>query len=246
MKNSITLSVPQACAEQWSRFTPISQGGMCGSCQKEVVDFTTMSDQQIMTYFSRSTGSTCSTCGCFRANQLKTYSAVAPIVVKPSWTFLRAGMLGLFLALLPNPSDALPPVSQIASQNHFMGLVDVSSRQSLPKPVLRVTGKITSAEDGAPMVGVNIALKGTTIGTVSNDNGEFSFDRELQEGDVLIFSYIGFKTFEQAVSAGSTSIAVIMQPDLELILGEVVVGQVYAEPPATGFQKWWTKFKNIF
>ncbi|MCE2995260.1 MAG: carboxypeptidase-like regulatory domain-containing protein [Cyclobacteriaceae bacterium] len=243
MKKSITLSLPQACAEQWSRFTPTSQGGMCGSCQKEVVDFTTMSDQQIIAYFSQSTGSTC---GRFHANQLKTYSAVAPVVVKPGWMFLRAGMLGLFLALLPNPSDALPPVSKITPQSYLMRFVDLSSRQTLPKSVLRVTGKITSAEDGAPMVGVNIALKGTTLGTVSNEKGEFSFDHELQEGDVLIFSYIGFKTFEQAVSAGSTSIAVIMQTDFEIILGEVVVGQVYAEPPATGFQKWWTKFKNIF
>lgn len=243
MKNSITLSVPRACAEQWSSFTPTSQGGMCGSCKKEVVDFTNMSDQQIMTYFSRSTGSTC---GRFHANQLKTYSAVSPMVVKPSWMYLRAGLLGLFLALLPNPSDALPPVSTLPSESYFLGFANVSFRQTLPRPMLRITGKIVSGEDGSPMPGANVAIKGTTLGTVANEKGEFSFDFDLREGDVLVFSFIGYKTIEQTVTATSTSFAIVMHIDIENILGEVVVGQVYAEPPATGFQKWWTKFKNIF
>ncbi|MBI3217980.1 MAG: carboxypeptidase-like regulatory domain-containing protein [Bacteroidetes bacterium] len=243
MKKSITLSVPQTCAEQWSNFTPTSQGGWCGSCKKEVVDFTAMSDQQIIDYFSKSTAHTC---GRFQASQLKTYSTMAPVSVRPEWMFLKAGMLGLFLALLPTPSSALPPITKIESSHHFMGLVDITSRQAWPQPVVHVTGKIISEEERLPMVGVNIALKGTTLGAVSNEKGEFVFERELREGDVLVFSFIGYKTFEHTVSAASTTISVVMQLDFETILGEVVVGKVYVEPPATGFQKWWVKFKNIF
>ncbi len=59
MKKSITLSLPQSCAEQWSNFTPTTQGGWCGSCKKEVVDFTTMTDEEVIHYFSKTTTNTC-------------------------------------------------------------------------------------------------------------------------------------------------------------------------------------------
>ncbi len=243
MKKSITLSLPQACAEQWSNFTPTSQGGWCGSCKKEVVDFTAMSDQQIIDYFSKSNGHTC---GRFQKSQLKTYPARTPVHLKQGWMFLKAGMLGLFLALVPTPSSALPPITTLSLPQPIFGLVEVAQRQAGLQAMVHVTGRITSEEDSTPMAGVNIALKGTTVGTVSNENGEFAFDRELREGDVLVFSFIGFQTFEHTVTTASTTLVVVMKLDLEIILGEVVVGKVYAEPPASGLQKLWTKFKNIF
>lgn len=110
MKKSITLSLPQACAEKWSNLTPTSQGGWCGSCSKEVVDFTSLSDQQITDYFNKFNGQTC---GRFQTSQLKTYTNSAPSSLKPGWMVLKAGMLGLFLALVPSPSSALPSVTTV-------------------------------------------------------------------------------------------------------------------------------------
>ncbi|NOS94710.1 MAG: hypothetical protein HOP30_22595 [Cyclobacteriaceae bacterium] len=244
MKNSITLSIPQTCTEKWSSFTPTAKGGWCGSCKKEVVDFTTMNDQQIIDYFNKSTESTC---GRFQMSQLKTYSFKEP-AVKPGWLFLKAGMLGLFLALLPNPSSALPPLTSITSENHILGFVTISSRQVLPLPIVQISGIVTSEDDGSPMVGVNIVLKGTTLGTVTNEKGQFQFERELREGDVLQFSFIGFATQEYVVPAGSTGpLTIVMKYDLDtMMMGEVVAGNVYVEPPSSGLHKLWTRIKNIF
>lgn len=60
---------------------------------------------------------------------------------------------------------------------------------------ITVTGKVTSAADGAPLPGVNVLLKGTTNGTVTNDNGEY-FLKIPSAGGTLVFSFIGFATQE--------------------------------------------------
>ncbi|MRG44719.1 SusC/RagA family TonB-linked outer membrane protein [Chitinophaga sp. SYP-B3965] len=72
---------------------------------------------------------------------------------------------------------------------------------------------------GSPVPGVTVAIKGTTKGTSSDGNGNFQL--EANEGDVLVFSAIGFKRTEIKVS-GETTYTVVLETD-EKALGEVVV-----------------------
>jgi TonB-linked SusC/RagA family outer membrane protein len=83
-----------------------------------------------------------------------------------------------------------------------------------------VTGVVTGAEDGSPLPGVTVSVKGTTIGTITNTSGNFQID--VPEGvDALIFSFVGLAT--QEVSLGSQSLVnVVMESDL-LEIDEVVV-----------------------
>lgn len=66
----------------------------------------------------------------------------------------------------------------------------------------RISGKVTSGEDNAPLVGVSISVKGKTSGTQTNTNGEFSLD--AASGDVLVFTYTGFAPQEARVGNAST------------------------------------------
>jgi len=81
----------------------------------------------------------------------------------------------------------------------------------------RVTGKITS-DVQEPLFGVSIQVKGTTIGTVSDPDGNYTITAD--QGAVLIFSFLGFKTQEVLVT--SNTINVTMPLDLSE-LDEVVV-----------------------
>lgn len=58
-----------------------------------------------------------------------------------------------------------------------------------------VSGKVTSLEDGSSLPGVNVVLKGTTIGTTTDIDGSFSL-AVPEEGTTLVFSFIGLKTQE--------------------------------------------------
>lgn len=81
-----------------------------------------------------------------------------------------------------------------------------------------VSGKITGADDGLPLPGVSIKVKGTTTGTTSNAEGNYTISASA--GDILQFTYIGYGSREVTVSGSTLNLA--LQTDATL-LGEVVV-----------------------
>ena len=83
-----------------------------------------------------------------------------------------------------------------------------------------VSGTIQD-ENNVPLPGVNILIKGTTQGTQSDFDGNFSIQAE--NGDVLIFSYVGTKTIERIVSEDNTY-DVVMESDSSELDEIVVVG----------------------
>ena len=83
-----------------------------------------------------------------------------------------------------------------------------------------VTGTVTSAEDKEVVPGVNVVVKGTSIGTITSLDGEFSINVPGSES-ILVFSYIGLIT--QEVLVGQQSILdITMNPDLQE-LSEIVI-----------------------
>jgi TonB-linked SusC/RagA family outer membrane protein len=67
---------------------------------------------------------------------------------------------------------------------------------------ITVSGKVSSAEDGSAIPGVNVLVKGTTNGTVTDSEGRFSIS--APGTGVLIFSFIGLKTQEISVGGRAT------------------------------------------
>ncbi|MBO0330438.1 SusC/RagA family TonB-linked outer membrane protein [[Muricauda] lutisoli] len=84
-----------------------------------------------------------------------------------------------------------------------------------------VTGTVTDQE-GVPLPGVNIIVKGTVRGTQSDFDGNYAI--EANEGDVLVFSYLGQRTQEISVGAAST-LDVQMQEDASQLEEVVVTAQ---------------------
>jgi TonB-linked SusC/RagA family outer membrane protein len=88
----------------------------------------------------------------------------------------------------------------------------------------RVAGTVTDATDNLPLPGVNIVVKGTTIGTTSNAEGEYSLSAPSPQ-DTLVFSFVGYQRQEIPINGRST-VDVALQ-------GEVLVGE---ELVVTGYQ----------
>ncbi|MDZ3925288.1 carboxypeptidase-like regulatory domain-containing protein [Parabacteroides goldsteinii] len=83
---------------------------------------------------------------------------------------------------------------------------------------VKVTGTVTAADDGLPIIGASVLVKGTTIGTVTDIEGRFSLDVP-PEGKILQISYVGMNMQEVAVKP---VIKVLLQSDTQN-LDEVVV-----------------------
>ena len=86
---------------------------------------------------------------------------------------------------------------------------------------ITVSGTVVDSE-GAPLIGVNIQVKGSTVGTSTDIDGQFSID-EVDADAILIFSYIGYQTLEVPVN-NQTTLTVTLQEDLQRLDEVVVVG----------------------
>jgi TonB-dependent SusC/RagA subfamily outer membrane receptor len=81
-----------------------------------------------------------------------------------------------------------------------------------------IYGRLTASDD-SPIAGVNVVVKGTTRGTVTDIDGNYTI--EADKGDVLVFSFIGYSTAEAAIGKKNT-VNVLLQEDVKQ-LSEVVV-----------------------
>ena len=84
-----------------------------------------------------------------------------------------------------------------------------------------IQGIVTSVNENLPLPGVNILVKGTTNGIVTDFNGNYSIN--ASSNDVLVFSYLGFKSKEVLVG-GKTQISVSLEEDATSLDEVVVVG----------------------
>ncbi|MEQ8927610.1 MAG: von Willebrand factor type A domain-containing protein [Fulvivirga sp.] len=98
-------------------------------------------------------------------------------------------------------------------------LISLFSIQAISQ--IKVNGKVTSAEDGSVLAGINVLLKGTSLSTVTDVNGDYKIEVPHVKS-VLVFSFIGLVTEEIKVG-NKTTINVRMSADTQQ-LQEVVVG----------------------
>lgn len=98
--------------------------------------------------------------------------------------------------------------------NHFEGMV----RSHLP---LDVTGIVTD-ESGQPLIGVNVLVRDSELGTSTDIDGHYSL-QDVEPDAVLVFSYIGYETLEVPLD-GRTRVDVMLMADIELLDEVVVVG----------------------
>ena len=83
-----------------------------------------------------------------------------------------------------------------------------------------ITGRITSAEDGSPLPGVNVVVSGTSIGTISDTNGKYSL--KVPSGSAeLNFTFVGMKPL--TVTIGASNVVDVSMETSQEMLEEVVV-----------------------
>lgn len=236
MEQNLSITITKPCSEKFENFKKTKSGGFCSSCTKEVIDFRKMNDKELIRYFQNKTEQTC---GYFNKSQLKTYEVSSKPERKTSFSLFKTigfafiSMVSLQHVQAQNNEFAIEVV-----ENAKQGKVVVSSKMDHKKEL--ISGVITSESE--PLPGVNIVLKGTGIGTTTNFDGQYEFPEKLKKGDVLVVSYLGFKTQEIKIKENQMVLNVEMPEDVSCVLiGEVDVNEVY-----TFKKNLWQKIKGIF
>ena len=160
MKQAFSLTIPTPCHEKWEEFTPADKGRFCGSCQKIVIDFSVMGEEEIKNYFLQKRDNVC---GRFNTTQLKHYTHTPP--KKYHWKL--AAVFALFSLWFSRQA-----VAQKMGETLRQEQIDTpikNSRETNAKYVsLTVMGVVRDSIDNSPIPGVNIVRKSTSEQTVTD------------------------------------------------------------------------------
>jgi len=84
---------------------------------------------------------------------------------------------------------------------------------------IQVSGNVRTSDDGMTLPGVSVVLKGSTTGTLTDQDGNFRIS--ATEGQTIVFSFVGYRTQEVTVT-GNSPVMVTLDPDV-LKMDEVIV-----------------------
>ncbi|GAB4041808.1 carboxypeptidase-like regulatory domain-containing protein [Spirosoma jeollabukense] len=228
----IELAIAAPCQQRWQGMKPKESGRFCDSCQKTVVDFTAMTDQQIGAYFSDQPKNVC---GRFTAGQLNRDVVLAQ---NTSNSGLKQRWLGLMTAGLLSWSSAPGQTTQLPEQNVLIservtpelpaqdGRIEQHETTAAKDSLWVIEGKVIAETDKAALPGVHIIVKGTQQGTTTNENGIFKLALPSPNNQLILrIVWIGFLSQEIEISPAQKSPLLISLADDTTLLGEVVCTQ---------------------
>ncbi|WP_421795092.1 carboxypeptidase-like regulatory domain-containing protein [Haliscomenobacter sp.] len=202
---------------------PVSGGRYCQGCQKDVIDFTQLSNQEIIGYFEQK--SKVKTCGHFGEEQLYQLNKS---LKQPPRTSLQPSLSTLVLGTLLTASSC--QTSKTINHSNCKGhksryeIVDksINKRDTASAEII---GTIIS-EDNEPLSDVFIQIGETNIGAVSDLDGEFKLvvPTDLRQAKVLTTNYVGFERLQINLDeVTNKKIKITLVDDPNLLTGEVVV-----------------------
>ena len=213
MKKELNLRIPEPCHENWNDMTPNARGRHCDSCAKTVVDFTNKTDEAIIKIYE----SEQHLCGRFKTDQLN-----RPLIMErrePSvWTSVAAVAAFTLMTLQSVDANAQGAPKIVQTDTFHNGYLKGKIATSILND--RVIKGVVLDADSIPLAGANILIKGTTVGTITDFNGNYSL--RVKNGDTLVCSYVGYETLEIAITPDTNFNVTMQMSDLEL-MGEIVV-----------------------
>ncbi len=228
---SSVVSIPRPCRQSRAVLTPTEAGYHCAACATEVVDFTRLSETDILAYLAARPGQ--------RVCAVLAAPAAAWPPKRPRG--LRRWLLGLaaLLGLSRAPAAGLPP-QQAPTKATLRG------RVALGAP-LTIRGVVLDDEYDRPLAGAYVFVHGTKYGAVTNERGEFVLSfaadwRPARGGTVQLDVSAGhFEFVPQAVAVtlaearhgAALLVRLLSRPGRGQIVGKVKLVKPPVPPPGS-------------
>ncbi len=244
------LQIPKPCTERWEKMNATKSGAYCNSCQKEVIDFTRMTEQEVKDFFLQANGAVC---GRFQKRQLE-HSYKLTEYKTSTWekwimaTIIGLGLPGIAVAQLRPPAKPDTVQSEPVRE-------DLPTRQTLSKPDSNghlplpvYYGPVVDKSTGEPLPGTAVRMLNSSFYTVTDMDGHFQVKQDSIVGDasaVYEISFVGFKTLTFTLAELQKKPVIALEPDI-IVLGEMIVaGGVHVSRWWSPRRLWW-RIKNIF
>ncbi|RZL30932.1 MAG: carboxypeptidase-like regulatory domain-containing protein [Pedobacter sp.] len=187
------ILINNPCNEKWLSMQGDQSGRFCSSCQKSVTDFTRFSDSDLKLWFAKNENTGC---GRFNPDQINrlinTKSSLSLLRLKPG---LIAASLLAFLSF--------PKLANAVNKSHHTYQTDAKKfrvdKKVLPseKKLITIKGRVIDSDENLPLAGGSVRVKGTTIATVADKEGNFELKvdkNDFKNNLVLEFTAVGFES----------------------------------------------------
>lgn len=237
------LNIEKPCEQSWEKMKPTEGGRYCLHCSKNVIDFTNLSDKEIIKIITQSSGRMCGQLTADQLNRAILYrkeKATPPVFSEIAASFLLIGLTlqgNSFASTKINPSIAEYPSVMEKEQTKTKKIVSDTNK-------ITVKGRVLDAKTGESLPGTTI-LSGDYSPTnpcVTATDIQGCFTLKVPSGEskiALIVSAVGYFTQKIYLNVdGLTEQEILLKPD-ERVMGEMVI-TVYKA-------KWWQvgkRFKN--
>lgn len=222
-KHHISLKNP--CHLKWNSLEGDGCERFCSSCAISVIDFTQKSNSEIIDIVMKRKGRVC---GRIRQDQIDRALAQSRqnIHLKKSLLTFILGLASITTSQAASDQSNSNTLLGHRFESAFNAKKGIESSTRVRRDsLIRYSGKVVDRESEAQLPRVNVLLKGTQIGTVTDPQGNFELeipkDTLIDYNPVLIFSYVGFVTTEVELSQNSQrGINVKLTADI-IALGEI-------------------------
>jgi hypothetical protein len=232
MKKEIYIQIPEPCHEDWNKMTPVQQGRYCQSCSKEVVDFSLMTDQEIMNFVSMPRGKTC---GNFSSDQLnRVIKEPATPAKKRVWAVMLSFLLPLLVSNKVKAQLGKPKITIVPESKRLTGMIAFrrDTIATVQPQQFYVHGTVTDSL-GNPVEGASVIIKGTHIGVPANDKGQFDILISNRKDAILKVSSIGYNSSELKVVSDTTNLKITLQSS-EDTLSDIVLKPIGLQRHSSG------------
>ncbi len=237
MKQSYTLKINNPCGQDWHSMSITDKGKFCSLCSKTVVDFTKFSNDEVVQIIKQSSGKVC---GRLTQQQLNNSIEIYQPVKHSRFSKVFAGLLLIGVA------KNLPAQTQQTTQTEIVSVVNdeklKEEQQQNTTDSLKnvIQGLVLDSATQKPLDYAFITIKGTTIETLSDDDGRFKLvipDHLLSDKIYLRVTYVAYEKAEIIINKSDLPITknIIMTLQEQILMGEIIIEKK---------KKWWQRKKK--
>lgn len=233
MKEAIQLQLTRPCHENWNAMTTNEQGRYCRLCCKTVVDFSIMTDREIMDYISRNAGG--DTCARVQDSQL------SRLIERPrertaSWKyFWSVALSSLLLSYRSLAQQVKPPKSKTVNMGVNPGksgepvtihLGAMAFKRVEAAPVYELHGRVVN-ENNEPVAYASVTVNNTMMGIAADSAGNFVVQLPADISNLhYSVSSVGYESHVSDLLEAKSIKAIEVQKNLVKIdIGDVMLKQ---------------------
>ena len=244
--NSYSITIKNACQQQWSEMSEGRGGKFCEQCQKTVIDFTQFTDQEIIQLINEKKEKLCARVLPGQTNR--------NLEIPQQGNKLASSVLaiGLLASVVPGNTHAAIPFihsTEIRFPRIDKAFIDkpeleVNNDDPILNDSLKYTiqGKVVDSATKQPIAFASVYLKNTKRAYTTNKDGMFTLvipKDDLNKLNYLIVNYVGYKAFEKIIHRKDIPAKldlIMLAVDQNEMLGEVVI-------VLKKRKKWWQFWK---